>query len=113
MSLSKPGKRKLEDECRTFNEQWTTKYFFIQHQSKPLCLICRDVLSVFKEYNIKRHYESRHGSKYSSLEGTARNTETSILKKHLTGQQNIFKKKGNEAAVRASFRVFRDNSCAW
>src|SRR5688572_33331480 len=32
---------------------------------KALCLICNDTIAVLKEYNIRRHYESKHSSHYS------------------------------------------------
>jgi hypothetical protein len=55
MSLLKPTKkRKVDHECRVFNEQWTQKYFFVQNKDKAVCLICKDRVSVFKECNIKR-----------------------------------------------------------
>ena len=41
---------------RNFNEKWTYEYFFIENaDSRPLCLICEQTVSVNKEYNIKRH----------------------------------------------------------
>ena len=54
-------KRKVEEEMRKFNEKWTSEYFFIENaDSRPLCLICNKTVNVNKEYNIKRHYDSKH-----------------------------------------------------
>lgn len=108
MSFSKlPKKRKIEDERRHFNEEWTCKYFFIENKGKPLCLICKECVSVFKEYNLKRHYETQHMAKYSLLLGEARDSKIQSLKKNLVTQQNVFKKKCNDnnAALKASYRV--------
>ena len=56
-------KRKIEEEMRNFNEKWTSEYFFIENaDSRPLCLICEQTVSVNKEYNIKRHYDSKHAN---------------------------------------------------
>ena len=54
-------KRKVEEEMRKFNEKWTFEYFFIENaDNRPLCLICNQTANVDKEYNIKRHYDSKH-----------------------------------------------------
>jgi hypothetical protein len=47
-------KRKVTDEGRIFKEQWTEDYFFTCYNGKPICLICKENLSVVKEYNLKR-----------------------------------------------------------
>ena len=39
---------------------------------KALCLICNDTIAVLKEYNIRRHYESKHSSHYSQFTGQLR-----------------------------------------
>ena len=52
MSYSKHSKkRKVEDECRVFNEDWTERDFFTDVGVKAACLICRETIAVFKEYN--------------------------------------------------------------
>lgn len=104
MSLKK---RKVDNDCRIFNEQWTIDYFCVQCKDKVLCLICKDIIAVFKEYNIKRHYETKHREKYVSFEGKLRTAKVEALKISLKGQQNIFKKCANEnvATVRASYQV--------
>ncbi len=60
-------KRKLIKENRTFNECWTDKYFFISIHNKEMCLICHDSVAVFKEYNLKRHFNTRHKDAFSNL----------------------------------------------
>ncbi|CAL9706387.1 unnamed protein product [Knipowitschia caucasica] len=65
MSLSKGQKRKVDSENRSFREEWRQTYGFILPgyvNAKPLCLICNEVISVCKEYNIRRHHETKHGS---------------------------------------------------
>ena len=54
------NKRKIESEGRVFNSEWTNKYLFTVVNSKVLCLVCRNVVSVPKEYNLRRHFEINH-----------------------------------------------------
>ena len=100
-------KRKIDSECRVFNPQWTHDYFFVQCKEKAVCLICQDTVAVFKEYNLRRHYESRHKDKYDSLQGQMRADKLSKLKSGLLAQQTTFVRQTelNQSSVRASFRV--------
>ena len=60
-------KRKIPEEKRKFNIQWTEKYFVSELYGKKICLIFNDKISVCKEYNIKRHYASKHKSEYQTF----------------------------------------------
>ena len=51
--MDPPKKRKIEQECRAFNEDWIHKYFFINSRNKAVCLLCQEMVAVFKEYNLK------------------------------------------------------------
>ena len=53
-------RRKVDDECRSFNDEWTEKYFSILNFGKSMCLICNQSAAVNKEFNIKRHCETKH-----------------------------------------------------
>ena len=64
-------RRKVNVECRVFNEEWENKYFFMNHFGKPTCLICNASVAVNKEFNIKRHYDTKH-SNFSKFVGQAR-----------------------------------------
>ncbi|CAI6346564.1 unnamed protein product [Macrosiphum euphorbiae] len=72
-----------------------------------MCLVCRELISVLKEYNIKRHYEFKHKVKYDSLYGQLREIEVNKLQKALTGEQTIFSKitTQNKAIISASVNV--------
>ena len=65
-SVSK--KRKVAEECRTFQDHWTEQYFFTERGNKSICLICSDSVSVKKKINLQRHYTTKHG-KYANLTG--------------------------------------------
>lgn len=67
--MSQNKKRKIDTECRVFNDNWSLSYFFIEYRNKAMCLICNETVAVFKEFNIKRHYESKHQNKYVNCEG--------------------------------------------
>ena len=41
----------------------------IESGNKKLCLICNETIADLKEYNIKRHYETKHFQNYSKYTG--------------------------------------------
>ena len=98
-------KRKIEEENRSFQERWEEKYFFALCGDKITCLLCQIVLSVPKESNLKRHYETSHKTKYGGLEGKLRTEKVLQLKSSLQKQKALFTKSNNEAdaAVEASY----------
>ena len=53
-------RRKIESEGRLFNPEWTNKYLFTIVNSKILCLVYRKVVSVSKEYNLGRPFETNY-----------------------------------------------------
>ncbi|CAL9692766.1 unnamed protein product [Knipowitschia caucasica] len=105
MSLSK--RRKVDKECRIFKEKWTTSYLFTEMHGKPLCLVCLQQVSVLKEYNIRRHYETHHSKKYDGLQGQLRRDKINELLAGLRKQQSTFIKSRevSEAAVKASYLI--------
>ncbi|UYV82161.1 EPM2AIP1 [Cordylochernes scorpioides] len=100
-------KRKIDSECRKFKDQWNIQYFVIESSNKALCLICNESIAVLKEYNMKRHYETKHSQNYSKYTGIVRTEKFEALKRGLKSQQSLFTKvkTEQEAATRASFRV--------
>ena len=47
-------RRKIDDECQSFNDEWTEKYFSILNFAQPTCLICNQSVAGNKKFNIKR-----------------------------------------------------------
>ena len=46
-------KRKVDTECRVFNEKWGEKYFFVEANNHTAnCLICSESIAVLEEYNL-------------------------------------------------------------
>ena len=96
---------KRKGENRTFLDRWETDYLFTYVKEKPVCLVCGANVSIIKEYNIRRHYETKHEDKYNDLDMTQRSQKVEEMKKGLVSQQNMFKKATaqSEAAVKASY----------
>lgn len=106
MLLSKP-KRKVDSEHRQFQERWTSQYFFVEFCGNAICLICKEKLAVFKEYNLRRHYSTKHSEHDEKYKGDDRRQRAEQLQKGLLSQQELFHKasKDADAAVEASYVV--------
>ncbi|CAI6349474.1 unnamed protein product [Macrosiphum euphorbiae] len=100
-------KRKINSECRVFNEKWSLDYFVIYSGDKIICLICKESIFVLKEYNIRRHYETKHKTTFSKFTEKLRLDKLQSLQNNFSSQQLLFKKQKNinEAATKTSFRI--------
>jgi len=59
LSQNKKRKPTVEENSsifRVFNEKWTDEYVCIEVKNSTLCLICKETISVFKDYNQSGHY---------------------------------------------------------
>lgn len=54
-----------------------------------MCLICREVVAVFKEYNVKRHYETNHKD-YLKFDKEVKQSKIKEFKSQLKAQQKMF-----------------------
>ncbi|XP_034260429.1 general transcription factor II-I repeat domain-containing protein 2-like [Pantherophis guttatus] len=106
-------KRKIDSECWIFKEQWTYDYFFMQYKERAVCLICHDLVAVFREYNLRQHYETRHKDRYDCLVGQARKYRILKLKNGLINQQSALVKQEqlNISSLRANFQVAKLIAC--
>ncbi|KAJ8394068.1 hypothetical protein AAFF_G00054120 [Aldrovandia affinis] len=100
-------KRKIDAEGRQFNERWESEYMFVLKGEKPVCLLCYEAVSVMKEYNLRRHFDTKHGAKYANFSLQGKHQIVQELKGRLQSQQNMFTKATakKDAAVKASFIV--------
>ena len=106
MSTPACRKRKYDNKNRVFNEQWTIQFLFVENNGKPLCLVCQETLSVAKEYNLNRHYKSRHEAKYENIRGQERQDKINQLKKCVRRQQAaITHLGGTDDCVKASYII--------
>uniref|UniRef100_A0A8D1LDQ8 SPIN-DOC-like zinc-finger domain-containing protein n=1 Tax=Sus scrofa TaxID=9823 RepID=A0A8D1LDQ8_PIG len=83
LELSNVGKRKIDQEGRVFQEKWERAYFFVEVQNIPTCLICKQSMSVSKEYNLRRHYQTNHSKHYDQYTERMRDEKLRELKKGL------------------------------
>ena len=68
-----------------FNENWTDEYFFVETNNMALCLICKEIMSVFKDYNLKRCVQ-KHATKLNAYQGMLRKDKITLLKRSLSSQ---------------------------
>ena len=107
LKMATNKKRKVDTESRIFQEKWTIDYFFTQINEKPVCLLCSESVSVMIEYNVRRHYVTKHSAKYDSFQGERRKEKVQNMIRNLKQQQSIFTKKSDNAdnLLRASYIV--------
>lgn len=100
-------KRKICNDFRVFNEEWTSKYFFIFLNNVPVCVICKSTVAACKKYNIARHYNSVHPNYKPFLSSDDRNKHAAELKEQLMNQDRVDEELQNlpNAATKASFLV--------
>jgi len=74
-----PQKEKLwvKEECST--KKWSED-FFVKTNNMTLCLICKEIMSAFKDYDLKRYYKLKHASKFDTYQGMVRKDKTVELK---------------------------------
>ena len=83
------NKRKIESEGRVFNSEWTKKYLFTVVNSKILCLVCQNVVSVPKKYNLRGHFETNHPN-LAELDTNKKSLKAESLFANLCSEQNFF-----------------------
>lgn len=82
-------------------------YFFTEIRNNCVCLICKETVAVFKEYNVKRHYQKLHADMYDKITGKERSEKLKQLEASLISQQQYFARarESNENATKASYEV--------
>lgn len=100
-------KRKIGSENRAYQEHWESDYLITNNNGKLQCLVCMQIVSVSKEYNVKRHYSTMHEEKYKKYEGESRNVMIADLRKKLKQQTGMFSKitQTQTSALYASYAV--------
>uniref|UniRef100_A0A8P4KAR1 SPIN-DOC-like zinc-finger domain-containing protein n=1 Tax=Dicentrarchus labrax TaxID=13489 RepID=A0A8P4KAR1_DICLA len=83
------------------------QYLFVLQGERPVCLLCYEAVSVVKEYNLRRHFDTKHGVKYAKASLQEKQQLAQELKGKLRSQQCMFTKSTakNNAAVKARFIV--------
>lgn len=108
LELSNVGKRKIDQEGRVFQEKWERAYFFVEVQNIPTCLICKQSMSVSKEYNLRRHYQTNHSKHYDQYTERMRDEKLCELKKglrkYLLGSSDLVSPERKQGLANASPR---------
>uniref|UniRef100_A0A4W6C6Q1 SPIN-DOC-like zinc-finger domain-containing protein n=1 Tax=Lates calcarifer TaxID=8187 RepID=A0A4W6C6Q1_LATCA len=55
-------RKKKKEEYRTFQEEWTEEFTFVERAGSAVCLICNDKIASMKRSNVKRHFDTRHAT---------------------------------------------------
>lgn len=100
-------KRKITDEHRIYNDRWESDYLITNNNNKLQCIVCMQVISVPKEYNVKRHYTTLHQKKFQQYTGESRTSIITEYKKKLKQQTHFFKNAdtGNKCSIAASYEI--------
>ena len=80
-------KRKISNEQRQFKDSWELRFLVKEQSGRVLCLICNEMISVLKEYNVQRHYSTLHVTGYDKYSGEARRALLNDLKSNLRKRQ--------------------------
>lgn len=80
----------------------------MEFKQTALCLICIETVAVIKDYNLKRHYDTKHATKYNDSEGHFRLDKLQQLK---CQQSNPFKGTAQaENSVKMSYLLPEKNN---
>ena len=90
-AMTENKKGKIESEGRVFNLEWTSEYLFTEANSKILCLVFRNVVSVAKEYNLRRHFETNL-SNLVELDINEKSHKQNVYLPNLARQNSYFRK---------------------
>lgn len=107
----KGKKRKIEEENRTFQDDWEHDFFFVRgkKEGSAMCLLCREVIMGNKRYNLHRHYTTVHAnfeSKYPSKSKIRKEKLLSLKKSVSLEQKTLFNAvTKNELTTKASYLV--------
>ena len=82
-------KRKVDEEHLAVQESCKI-YFFDELKGKPTFVICMQNIAVVEVYNIRRHYNNKHASKYDKFSGKLREEKLKELQKSLQNQLSVF-----------------------
>lgn len=70
-------KRSIEVEHSTFQENWELQYFVFKENNKILCLMRKNSIAVYKEYNIERHHDTINKENHNRYIGKPREDKMS------------------------------------
>nr|XP_032814298.1 general transcription factor II-I repeat domain-containing protein 2-like [Petromyzon marinus] len=97
---------RLQASAENFRLGGKNEYFFIETKGKCVCVICNESVAVMKEYNVRRHYETKQQT-FTSYTGAERREKVKQMAASLLTQQQVFFRahKAQENATISSYEV--------
>ncbi|CAL9702340.1 unnamed protein product [Knipowitschia caucasica] len=108
------AKRKKDDEYRTFQDEWTEEFAFVERAGSAVCLICNDKITSLKRSNVKRHLDTRHAtfaSKYPAGDSRKKACQELLSRVQASQQQlRVWTRQGdyNSASFAGSLAIVRN-----
>ncbi|KAI4885082.1 hypothetical protein NFI96_006058 [Prochilodus magdalenae] len=108
------AKRKKDEEYRTFQEEWTEEFAFVERAGSAVCLICNDKIASMKRSNIKRHFDTRHttfASKYPAGDSRKKACQELLCRVQASQQQlRVWTQQGdwNSASFAGALAIVRN-----
>ncbi|CAJ1078465.1 general transcription factor II-I repeat domain-containing protein 2-like [Xyrichtys novacula] len=108
------AKRKKDDEYRTFQDEWTEEFAFVERAGSAVCLICNDKIASMKRSNVKRHFDTRHAtfaSKYPAGDSRKKACQELLSRVQATQQHlRVWTRQGdyNSASFAGSLAIVRN-----
>lgn len=98
-------KRKIDAEGRLFQERWEGEYLFLLQEERPVCILCYEMVSVYREYSIP--FDTKKEANFAKAILQEKQQIAQELKGKLGSQQSVFTitMSKNNVAVKASFIV--------
>uniref|UniRef100_A0A671VCZ0 SPIN-DOC-like zinc-finger domain-containing protein n=1 Tax=Sparus aurata TaxID=8175 RepID=A0A671VCZ0_SPAAU len=100
----KMAKIKKDEEYRTFQQEWTEKFAFVERAGSAVCLICNDKIASMKRSNIKRHFDTRQTTFVSKYPAGGQQEETGQQQLRVWTQQGDW----NSASFAGALAIVRN-----
>ncbi len=99
--------RQWHTDKRNLKKVWQDEFLFTEVKSKAVCLVCKQSVAVLKEYNIRRHYETKHSAAFSKYSGEVRKQKANELLAKLRSEQSALLRPSSaqESATWASYQI--------
>uniref|UniRef100_A0A3P9JU81 HAT C-terminal dimerisation domain-containing protein n=1 Tax=Oryzias latipes TaxID=8090 RepID=A0A3P9JU81_ORYLA len=107
-------RKKKVDEYRTFQQDWTDEFAFVERAGSAMCLICSDKIASMKRSNIKRHFDTRHAafaSKYPAGDSRKKACQELLSRVEASQQQlRVWTQQGdgNSASFAAALAIVKN-----
>ena len=99
--------KRVDNVGRRFQERLELQSLFTANRGNSDCLICNEMFVLFKNFKVKRHYQTKHANTYDKLTGSDRSEKVMQLQADLASQQRFFTRacESKENITKASYEV--------